>query len=94
MEFDVDEDFSSCVAHKDAIMLACVSNYYFKPYINQTGANPIVWPTSLMSTEGYTLKATIDGWICVETVFEIRERAAAVYDQYQKCGIQGLEFYW
>lgn len=89
MEFDIEEQLSSCVTDKDAIILACVSKDFFKPYIKESGANPLVWTTGLMAPEAYTLKAAIDGWINNETDTEIRERAAQAYHKYQKCGIKG-----
>ncbi|WP_430411469.1 hypothetical protein [Kordia sp.] len=74
---------------RDAIMLACISKDYFKPYLEKTGANPLVWSTGLMSPEAYTLKWAIDGWILNESDTEIRERAAKAYHAYQKCGLRG-----
>jgi len=74
---------------RDAIMLACISKDYFKPYLEKTGANPLVWTTGLMAPEAYTLKWAIDGWILNESDAEIRERAAKAYHKYQKCGMRG-----
>lgn len=90
MEFDVEGDFDqSNVKKRDAIMLACISKDYFKPYLQKTQSNPLVWTTGLMAPEAYTLKATIDGWVLNETDIQIRERAAQAYHKYQKCGIRG-----
>jgi len=33
-----------------------------------------------------TLKAALDGWIAGENREQVRDRAAAAYDKYQKCG--------
>ncbi|WP_420570745.1 hypothetical protein [Kordia sp.] len=74
---------------RDAIILACISKDFFKPYLQQTGANPLVWSTGLMSPEAYTLKWAIDGWILNESDAAIRERAAKAYHKYQKCGMRG-----
>lgn len=90
MEFSLDTKFSQKNTKKrDAIILACISKDYFKPYLRQTGANPLVWSTGLMSPEAYTLKWAIDGWILNESDAEIRERAAKAYHKYQKCGMRG-----
>ena len=90
MEFDVEGDFQSVKTNsRDAIILACMSKDYFKPYLNKTKANPLVWSTGLMSPEAYTLKWSIDGWILKESDTQIRERAAKAYNHYQKCGIRG-----
>jgi hypothetical protein len=90
MEFNVQGNFKPVNKIKrDAIVLACISKNYFKPYFDQTKVNPLVWTTGLMAPEAYTLKSAIDGWILNETDTQIRERAALAYDKYQKCGIRG-----
>lgn len=90
MEFDVSGNFKPIDKQaRDAIILACISKTYFKPYIGLTKANPLVWSTGLMSPEAYTLKWAVDGWIKNETDAQIRERAAQAYNKYQKCGING-----
>jgi hypothetical protein len=90
MEFSLPNTFTPKNTEKrDAIILACISKEYFKPYLQQTGANPLVWSTGLMSPEAYTLKWAIDGWILGESDSEIRERAAKAYHKYQKCGMRG-----
>ena len=90
MEFDVKGNFKPINVNKrDAIVLACISKRFFKPYLETTQANPLVWTTGLMAPEAYTLKWAIDGWILNETDAQIRERAAQAYNQYQKCGIKG-----
>ncbi|HKD79744.1 MAG TPA: hypothetical protein VKH81_08635 [Candidatus Angelobacter sp.] len=75
--------------HRDAIILACISKSYFAPLLRPTGAYPLVWTTGLMAPEAYTLKSALDGWILHESPEHIRERAAAAYDRYQKCGLKG-----
>jgi hypothetical protein len=75
--------------HRDAIILACISKSYFAPLLRPTGANPLVWTTGLMAPEAYTLKSAIDGWMVNESPEQVRERAAAAYDKYQKCGLKG-----
>ncbi len=90
MEFDVEGNFEQKNDTKrDAIVLACISKHYFKPYFEKTKVNPLVWTTGLMAPEAYTLKSAIDGWILNETDKQIQERAAQAYHKYQKCGIKG-----
>lgn len=92
MEFDVEGKFESVNENKrDAIILACVSKDYFKPYLQQTKANPLIWTTGLMAPEAYTLKWAIDGWVLGETDDQISERAAKAYHHYQKCGLKGAK---
>ncbi|WP_179021678.1 hypothetical protein [Winogradskyella forsetii] len=90
MEFAVEGNFKPInTTKRDAIVLACISKTYFKPYFEKTKVTPLVWTTGLMAPEAYTLKSAIDGWILDETDLKIRERAAQAYHKYQKCGING-----
>lgn len=73
---------------RPAIVLACISKSYFATPLRTAGAMPLVWTTGLMAPEAYTLKSALDGWMLGETDEQIRERAAAAYDQYQKCGLK------
>lgn len=75
------------VSQRRAIVLACLSKSYFAAPLRAAGAQPLVWTTGLMAPEAYTLKSALDGWMLNETNEQIRERAAAAYHQYQKCGL-------
>jgi hypothetical protein len=74
--------------HRDAIVLACASKQFFGEVVRASGAYPLLWTTGLMAPEAYTLKAVLDGWIAGENQQQIRDRAAAAYDKYQKCGLK------
>ena len=71
---------------RQTIILACASKAFFGPYIQRTGAEPLLWTTGLMAPEAYTLKAALSGWIANEGNEVIRRLAAEAYDKYQKCG--------
>jgi hypothetical protein len=75
-------------ASRKAIILACASKVYFANALRASGAHPLLWTTNLMAPEAYTLKSALDGWILGEDDMRIRDRAAAAYDKYQKCGIR------
>jgi len=72
---------------RDAIILACVSKAYFGQALYASGAYPLLWTNGLMAPEAYTLKSALDGWILKESNAQIRERAAAAYQKYQKCSL-------
>ncbi|MCP4344543.1 MAG: hypothetical protein GY795_03330 [Desulfobacterales bacterium] len=76
---------------RDAIMLACFSQKYFAVPLAHSGANPLLWTTGLMAPEAYTLESALEGWIARETPEQIRQRAAASYHKYQKCGINAAK---
>jgi hypothetical protein len=75
--------------HREAIILACASKQYFAEPLRAAGAYPLLWTTGLMAPEAYTLKSALDGWIEGESNEQVRERAAAAYDKYQRCGLRG-----
>ena len=90
MDFRLETTPKQANANKrETIILACASKNYFAEHIRITGASPLLWTTNLMCPEAYTLKAAVDGWILNEPNESIRERSAAAYDQYQKCGLRG-----
>lgn len=89
MEFDLPiENYSNKDGKtRDAIVLACISKTYFKPYFDKLGANSILVSTGLMSPEAYTLDAALDSYIAGNNKSHIRLEAAKAYHQYQKCGV-------
>lgn len=90
MEFTIDLDYvENSVNNREAIILACYSKSYFENEVRKSGAHPLLWTTHLMAPEAYTLKSAIDGWLINESDYQIEERAAQTYNNYQKCGIKG-----
>ena len=90
MEFDVAIDSGdSDGKSRDVIVLACASEYYFRPKLRAPGANPLLWTTGLMAPEAYTLEAAIESWLGNEGSSTVREKAAEAYSRYQKCSIAG-----
>lgn len=79
------------VRKRQFIVLACASKSYFRPYMQGTEGEPLLWTTGLMAPEAYTLKAALDGWIHSESAESIRQRAAIAYDKYQKCGLRAAQ---
>lgn len=73
------------------IVLACASRSFFRPYMQETGSEPLLWTTGLMAPEAYTLKAALEGWLAGESAQAIRDRAAVAYDKYQKCGLRAAQ---
>lgn len=90
LDFQLEETFTGPTTNtRQTIILACLSKRYFAEHLRATGAEPLLWTTGLMAPEAYTLKAALEGWVRREKPAAIRERAAAAYDKYQKCGING-----
>lgn len=76
---------------KDMMLLCCVSSQCFKPWLEKTGANPLLWTTQVMCPEAYTCKAALDGWLHGEPATRIHERAAREYSRYQKCSVRAAK---
>jgi len=76
---------------KDAIVLACKSKPYFKPYFSKLGCRPVLLTTGLMAPEAYTLEAALADWLAGENSEQLKNRAAAAYNKYQKCGVKGAQ---
>ena len=62
---------------------------YFKPYFEKLGCRSVLLTTGFMAPEAYSLEAAIAGWLAGEDAERIRNRAAAAYNKYQKCGLNG-----
>ena len=74
---------------RTAIVLACKSKPYFLPRLRRLGCRPVLLTTGFMAPEAYTLEAALEAWLADATPAVVRERAAAAYNRYQKCGIAG-----
>lgn len=85
VQFSISPRFHSANSDKrETIVLACMSQRFFAPFLRPTGAKPLLWTTQLMAPEAYTLKGALDGWIAGEKPKQILGRAAAAYARYQK----------
>ena len=77
---------------RQAIILACASKNYFGAGLRATGAEPVLWTTSLMAPEAYTLKTALDAWMAGGSGDEIRKQATQAYARYQKSS-EGAAFH-
>jgi len=93
MDFDLDQNDYVLLSGKDkeVIILACISQAYFEPFIKRTCANPLVLTAQLMAPEAYTLEAGIEAWLKNKTNEEVRIEAAKAYAKYQKCSMYGAK---
>lgn len=90
MDFSVQGSFENTDNKtRQAIVIACASRQYFRPYLKAAKANPLVWSTHLMSAEAYTVHDAISAYIAGGSDAAVRESAVAAYNKYQKCGING-----
>lgn len=74
---------------KDACVIACASQGYFKEPLLQAGAYPLITTTNFMAPEAYVLEAIVNSWSDLKSPAEIRAAAGAAYHKYQKCGLNG-----
>lgn len=92
MDLTIEKAFRPTDDHgnqREVMILAPISRGFFTHHVRATGAKPLLWTTGLLSTEAYTLRGALIGWVAHESDEAIRERAAKAYDQYQRTGIAG-----
>lgn len=70
---------------KDAVIIACISYDYFKPYLSYAKGYPFVTTTNLLAPEAYILEAIVDSWASMQSGQEICFSAGDAYDKYHKC---------
>lgn len=89
MEFDLPiKNYESQDNRKrSAIILACISQSYFQPYLNKLNIESLLLSTGLMSPEAYTLDAALVEIINQSDKPKVRLAAAKAYDKFQKCGV-------
>ncbi|MHB9133081.1 MAG: hypothetical protein ACYDBB_18590 [Armatimonadota bacterium] len=73
---------------KEVLLFCCTSSTFFRPWMQQAGAHPLIWTTNLMCPEAYTLKVALDGWISGDSPQRIHEKVAKTYSQYQRCSVK------
>ncbi|MFK7908024.1 MAG: hypothetical protein AB8B69_23035 [Chitinophagales bacterium] len=79
------------IASKDAVMIACYSGNFFRPFLQKAGAYPLVVTTNLMAPEAYVLEHILDTWLQLKPSETIRQSAGIGYNLYQKCGKRGAD---
>ena len=88
MDFTLAEDALQAKGPgRDAIILACKSQPYFAPWLERLKARGVLLTTGLMAPEAYTLHAALEGWLANASPDQVRDKAAAAYHTYQKCGL-------
>ena len=73
---------------REVAVFACHSEKYFKKQLLLAGASPLILTRDFMAPEAYILDALVSGWQRNEPDHAIRERVAAAYHKYQKCGLK------
>jgi hypothetical protein len=76
---------------REAAVLACKSKEYFLEKLEKIGIKPLILTTGLMAPEAYTLDALIRSWAGGDKPFQVRDKAAAAYHKYQKCGLEAAK---
>lgn len=73
---------------REVAILACYSKRYFKEYISNAKATPLIWTNGKMAPEGYVLEAILDSWVLGKTKEETFNETAKAYAKYQKISIK------
>ena len=89
MDFSLSKSFRRTDSvQRDAIVLACISKKYFRPFLACSGARPLIWTTGLMCPEAYTLHDALGGYIKNAPPETVRELAAKSYAKNQRCSVK------
>jgi hypothetical protein len=88
MDFSASEEWGEPGPGREAIVLCCLSEKYFGPFLRSANARPLLTTTELMYPGAFILHAALEGWMKGESVSEIRERAAVSYARNQKIGVK------
>lgn len=67
----------------DCIVLACLSEAYFKPRIEKAGGRPVLLTTQLMYPGSFLVEAAVDTWLKGGSRKQIREAAGKAYARNQ-----------
>jgi hypothetical protein len=87
MDFDLDvKPLSESPSRVPVMVFCCSSRLFFQNKLKTVGASPLLLTTGLMAPEGYVVEAATNGWITGERGTILRDRVAAAYNKYQKCG--------
>jgi len=87
MDFDLDVNpLSEDPSRVPVMVFCCSSRLFFQNKLETVGACPLLLTTGLMAPEGYVVEAAANGWIAGERGAILRNRVAAAYNKYQKCG--------
>lgn len=74
---------------KDAMIIACYSTSYFRPYLQRSGGYPLVTTTGLLAPEAYVIHAAIENWALQKSEKEIRIAAGDAYYAKHPSSTQG-----
>lgn len=69
---------------KQAVVLACMSDMFFRSYLKAAGSNPVVTTFDFMAPEAYVLEAVARGFANGASEAELRDSAGAAYAKYQR----------
>jgi len=75
--------------YREAVVLGCMSQFYFDGKLRKAGGFPLLTTTNLMAPEAYVSEAVFRAWSNLATDEELRLAAGMAYNEYQKCGVRG-----
>ncbi len=79
MDLDLNLPYTQKSRPKDAVIIACSSQYYFLEYLNYCNAYPLVTTTNLLYPGAFISAAIIDNWANFKNNEKIRLSAGDAY---------------
>ena len=73
---------------RDAIVLSCVSDRYFRELLRRNGARPVLTTQQFMYPGAFALHAALEGWLRKESLPQLRTRAGKAMAINQKISVK------
>jgi len=88
IEFDLENLPKQRAAEpREAIVLCCKSQDYFRKHLQHAGSRPLLLTTQLMYPGSFVLEACLEGWIADEPTASLADRAAGAYARNQRISV-------
>lgn len=89
MDYGLAPILSKDQQQREAAVIGCISEEYFRPHLMAAKAYPVLLTTGYMAPEAYVLEGLIETWMAGKHCSAIRTAAGAAYQRFHKCGLKG-----
>ncbi len=89
MDTYIEDIYNKDGIQKDAVVIACSSQYDFNTRLNLLQAYPLVMTTNLLYPGAFVMEAVVNNWATMETNENVRLSAGDAYHRVKQCGKNG-----
>lgn len=86
MDFELPLNYTNKYSHKDAVVVACASDWYFNPMFQRVGVHPLINTTGLLYPGAFVFDDVITQWALLKDGAACRVAAGEAYNRVMKCG--------